>query len=51
MTIGELRDRLLEYDDDIEVFIAFGDSDGVDFEIEEGEFAVFLVNDNMFYDD
>lgn len=45
MTVGELRDRLLLYDDDKEIFIAFGEEDGRDFEIEEGVAAVFLVSD------
>ena len=43
MTVGELRDRLLEYDDDMEIFIAFGEEDGRDFEIEDSGISVFLV--------
>ena len=43
MLIAELKEILNQYDENLEVFVAFGDDDGEDFVIEANECAICLV--------
>ena len=43
MIIAELKEILNQYDENLEIFVAFGEEDGEDFIIEENEYAICLV--------
>ena len=44
MTVKELIKKLKKFDGDKDIFIAFDEGDGDDFEIEEGDYSIFLVS-------
>jgi len=43
MTVKELIEVLKNYDEDLDVAVAFGEEDGVDFKIEASDLCVFFV--------
>ena len=52
ITIGELIEKLREYDEDELVYVAVDEeSDGVDFHIEKGSCAIFFVAEEDNYEE